>query len=51
VATLVLTHLVPAPAPTDADEQPWVDQAAAAFDGTIVVARDLATVTLHEPTG
>jgi ribonuclease Z len=35
VATLVLTHLVPA----------------AAFDGTIVVARDLATVTLHEPTG
>ena len=49
--TLVLTHLVPAPAPTEADEQPWVDQAAAAFDGTVVVARDLATVTLDEGDG
>jgi ribonuclease Z len=51
VATLVLTHLVPAPAPTEAAEQPWIDQAAAAFDGTIVVARDLAMVTLDEGSG
>ena len=49
MGTLVLTHLVPAPAPTEADEQPWVDQAAAAFGGSIVVARDLATIAVGEP--
>ncbi len=39
VTTLVLTHLVPAPAPGDEGE--WLDQAARHFDGTVVVAEDL----------
>ncbi len=42
VGTLVLTHLVPAPAPPA--EQAWIDQASAHFDGPVVVARDLTTV-------
>jgi ribonuclease Z len=42
VRTLVLTHLVPAPAP--GTEHEWIDQAAAHFDGEVVVARDLLTV-------
>jgi ribonuclease Z len=42
VGTLVLTHMVPAPAP--GDEQAWVDLAAAHFDGEIVVASDLTRV-------
>jgi ribonuclease Z len=39
VGTLVLTHMVPAPAPGAEDE--WVELARPHFDGTIVVARDL----------
>jgi len=44
VRTLVLTHMVPAPAP--GDEQPWIDQAREHFDGEIVVAEDLDAVEL-----
>ena len=44
VGTLVLTHLVPAPALDSPDEQAWADQAASGFDGEIVVARDLTAV-------
>jgi ribonuclease Z len=44
VGTLVLTHLVPTPAP--GTEQEWIDQAAAHFDGTVVLARDLTTVNV-----
>ncbi len=44
VSTLVLTHLVPAPAP--GTEHEWHDLAAAHFDGEVVVAADLATVEL-----
>ena len=42
VGTLVLTHLVPAPAP--GTEQEWLDQAAAHFDGAVILAADLLTV-------
>jgi ribonuclease Z len=42
VRTLVLTHPVPPPAPGTEDE--WVAQAAAHFDGEIVLAYDLTTV-------
>jgi ribonuclease Z len=42
VHTLVLTHLVPTPAP--GTEQEWLDQAAAHFDGRIVLATDLVTL-------
>ena len=42
VRTLVLTHLVPAPAP--GAEQEWIDQAAPHFGGQVVVAADLSTV-------
>jgi ribonuclease Z len=42
VGTLVLTHLVPAPAP--GAEQEWIDQAAAHFSGRVVVASDLLTL-------
>ncbi len=41
VGTLVLTHLVPAPAP-DAEEE-WAALAHRHFGGTVVVARDLVT--------
>lgn len=44
VSTLVLTHMVPAPAP--GAEQEWVDMAAAYFDGRIVAASDLDRVEL-----
>ena len=44
VGTLVLTHMVPAPAP--GDEQGWIDLAAAHFDGEIVVASDLTRLEL-----
>lgn len=44
VGTLVLTHLVPAPRPEA--EQEWSDRARAHFDGTIVVARDLVTLSV-----
>jgi ribonuclease Z len=42
VRTLVLTHLVPAPAP--GTEQEWLDQARAHFDGEVVLATDLAVI-------
>jgi ribonuclease Z len=42
VGSLVLTHLVPAPAP--GTEQEWLDQAAAHFSGRVVVAADLLTL-------
>ncbi len=45
VKTLMLTHLVPAPA-NEADEQRLADKIkAAGFSGEIVVGRDLSTVT------
>ena len=42
VRTLVLTHPVPAPFP--GTEQEWIDEAAAHFDGEIVMAHDLLTI-------
>jgi ribonuclease Z len=44
VGTLVLSHLVPAPAP--GTEQEWRDQAAAHFTGQVVVATDLLSLDL-----
>ncbi len=46
VKTLVLTHMVPAPAP--GAEQEWIDQAAAHFDGEIIVAEDLLTLAVPD---
>jgi ribonuclease Z len=40
VGTLVMTHMVPAPADAAA-EQGWIDDAAASFSGKIVVGHDL----------
>ena len=42
VKTLVLTHMVPTPAPGSDDE--WISQASAEFDGQIVFAHDLLSV-------
>jgi ribonuclease Z len=42
VGTLLLTHLVPAPAP--GTEEEWLDQARAHFSGRIVLASDLLTL-------
>ncbi len=42
VRTLLLTHLVPTPAP--GTEQEWLDQAAAHFPGAVIVATDLLAV-------
>jgi ribonuclease Z len=42
IKTLVLTHLVPSPAP--GAEQEWLDQASSAFGGVVVLASDLLTV-------
>jgi ribonuclease Z len=42
VGTLVLTHMVPAVQP--GAEQEWIDQAAADFGGSVVVAEDLTTI-------
>jgi len=42
VRALVLTHLVPAPAP--GTDQEWLDQAAAQFDGEVRLAADLLTI-------
>jgi ribonuclease Z len=42
VGTLVLNHPVPPPAP--GTEQEWIDEAAAEFDGTILMAEDLLTI-------
>jgi ribonuclease Z len=39
VGTLVLTHMIPAPWP--GTEHEWADEAAAIFDGEVVVAQDL----------
>ena len=44
VGTLVLTHMVPPVQP--GSEQEWIDQAAAVFGGTVVLAEDLTTVDL-----
>ena len=44
VRTLVLTHLVPAPAP--GTEQGWLDQAVAHFTGDVLLARDLLTLDI-----
>ena len=44
VGTLMLTHLVPSPAPGTEDE--WIDQATAYFDGRVVLAEDLSAVEL-----
>jgi ribonuclease Z len=44
VGVLVLTHLVPPPAP--GTDRAWIDQAAAHFDGEVILASDLATVDL-----
>lgn len=46
VGTLVLTHMVPAPPPTDEGEAPWRDEAGELFGGTVVVARDLTEVVV-----
>ncbi len=43
VATLVLTHPVPPPAP--GTEQEWIDEAAAHFDGVIHLGVDLLSVS------
>jgi ribonuclease Z len=42
VGTLVLTHLVPTPAP--GTEQEWLDQARAHFTGPVILATDLLAV-------
>ena len=42
VGTLVLTHMVPPVQP--GAEQEWIDQAAAEFGGSVVLAEDLTTV-------
>jgi ribonuclease Z len=42
VRTLVLTHLVPAPAP--GSEQEWYDQATGHFTGAVVLATDLLSL-------
>jgi ribonuclease Z len=43
VRTLVLNHCVPAPAP--GTEQEWIDEAAAHFDGEILLAHDLLSLS------
>jgi ribonuclease Z len=48
VGTLLLTHLVPAPAP--GSEPEWIDQATAHFKGDVVLASDLVTLDVtHRP--
>lgn len=44
VTTLVLTHPVPPPAPGSDDE--WIAQAGAHFDGEIILAADLTTISV-----
>ncbi len=46
VGTLVLTHLVPPPAP--GTEQEWIDQAQAHFDGSVVLATDLLALDVNQ---
>jgi ribonuclease Z len=43
VKKLVLTHLIPTPAP--GTEQEWIDDVRPAFDGEVIVGHDLLTVT------
>ena len=46
VPTLVLTHLIPPPV-SEADEQAFIDDIrSGGYEGHVVVARDLTTVTL-----
>jgi len=45
VKTLVLTHLVPAPAP--GTEEQWLDQARAQFSGEVLLATDLLAIDVH----
>jgi ribonuclease Z len=47
VGTLVLNHPVPAPAPGSEDE--WIAEAAAHYDGRIVLAHDLLTLDPASP--
>ncbi len=47
VATLLMTHLVPAPAPGTEDE--WVELAATHYGGKVTVASDLLTLDLDDP--
>ena len=42
VCTLLLTHLVPSPAP--GTEQEWLDQATDEFSGEVILATDLLVV-------
>jgi ribonuclease Z len=42
--TLVLTHMIPACPP--GTEQPWIEEAAAEFDGEILVGHDLLSIEL-----
>ncbi|MGO9557949.1 MAG: MBL fold metallo-hydrolase [Acidimicrobiales bacterium] len=42
VRTLVITHMVPAPAPGTENE--WMEQAAVVFDGEVIMATDLLTL-------
>ena len=44
VGTLVLTHMVPAPAP--GAETEWIDMAAEHFDGTILAPDDLGSIEI-----
>ncbi|MGA3148647.1 MAG: MBL fold metallo-hydrolase [Acidimicrobiales bacterium] len=46
VGTLVLSHLVPPPAP--GTEQDWIDQAATEFGGLVVVASDLSSLEVTD---
>ncbi len=48
VGLLLLTHLVPTPAP--GTEQEWLDQARVHFDGTVVLATDLLTLGVGDST-
>jgi ribonuclease Z len=43
VKKLVLTHLIPTPAP--GTEQDWIDDVRPTFDGEVIVGHDLLTVT------
>jgi ribonuclease Z len=46
VGLLLLTHLVPAPAPET--EHEWIDQATPHFEGRVVLATDLLTLGVDE---
>jgi ribonuclease Z len=49
VTTLVLTHFIPAPT-AEAEEAAYLaDVRQGGFDGEVVVARDLDTITVGEP--